>query len=87
MPKSDGNSPITGYIVQMADASDLNFITFGQSDSNTLMSKVSSLDKDKEYLVRVLAVNAVGPSEPACYPEPVLLQSGESVTLLRCFVR
>jgi len=83
VPESDGNSPITGYIVQMAVASDLKFTTFGQSDSNTFKCKVSSLDKDKKYLVQVLAVNAVGQSEPACHPEPVLLQSGECELLLR----
>ena len=89
-PAKDGNSPITGYVVETADA-DANEITFtaaGDTNSNTLRLKVSHLVTGKHYRVRVFAKYAIGQSEPVCLDEPVLLPSGESIIhLLSCYVQ
>ena len=70
-PESDGNSPITGYVVEKADSKRRTFTTSGNTDSDTLKFKVSQLYEGKEYLVRVFAENAIGQSEPVCLLEPV----------------
>jgi len=87
VPESDGNSPITGYIVLTADEDEPNFRLVGHTDSNTFEYQVNTLDKDKQYLVQVLATNAVGKSEPACHPESGSLQPSESLIPLICLVR
>ena len=71
VPESDGNSPITGYVVEKADAKRRTFTTSGKTDSDTLKFKVGQLYEGKEYLVRVMAENAMGQSEPVCLLEPV----------------
>ena len=84
---SDGNSPITRYVVETADASTHTFTNAGYSDSDTLEFKVSQLNKGKQYLLRVFAENATGQSEPVSLPEPVRLPLGECVTLvILCYV-
>ena len=80
MPENKGDSSITSYVVEMADTSDGEFSEIDKTDSITFMSKVRSLEKEKQYLVRVFAVTWSGRSEPA-YHEPVSLQSGEFSTL------
>ena len=80
MPESDGNSPITHYLVEKADTTQRNFLLVGQTDSSPFRFKIRNFDKDKQYMVRVFAVNVVGKSEPA---EQVL---GEYIFLLRCLL-
>ncbi|KAI0238592.1 hypothetical protein LSAT2_010679 [Lamellibrachia satsuma] len=72
-PMSDGNSPITRYVVDKADARTPNFTIAGHTDSDTLEFKVSQLNKGKQYLIRVFAENAIGQSEPVSVQEPVRL--------------
>ena len=85
-PVSDGNSPITSYVVEKADASTRTFTIAGQTDSDTLEFKVSQLNKGKQYLIRVFAENVVGQSKPVSLQEPVRLPLGECVMYLLCFV-
>ena len=84
-PETEGNSPITRYVVEKADVDGHTFTTAGCTDRDTLRFKVSQLDKGKHYMVRVYAENAIGQSEPVCLPEPVSLL-GEYVIHLLCFV-
>ncbi|KAI0226068.1 hypothetical protein LSAT2_023224 [Lamellibrachia satsuma] len=70
---SDGNSPITRYVVEKADARTHNFTTASHTDCNTLEFKVSQLNRGKHYLIRVFAENVIGQSEPICLQEPVRL--------------
>ncbi|KAI0217182.1 Titin, partial [Lamellibrachia satsuma] len=72
-PVSDGNSPITRYIVEKADASSRTFTIAGHTDSDTQEFKVSQLKKGKQYLIRVFAENVIGQSEPVSLQEPVRL--------------
>ena len=85
-PVSDGNSPITSYVLEKADASTRTFTIAGHTDSDTLEFKVSQLNKGKQYLIRVFAKNAIGQSELVSLQEPVRLPLGECVTHLSCFL-
>lgn len=83
----DGGSMVTGYVVEMSswpitssrtppDASDWQIL-----NSETRMSTsfvVKGLDKDKEYIFRVKAVNIQGHSEPSKVSEPVSLSSNQA---------
>ena len=83
----DGGSMVTGYVVEMScwpitcsrgppDASDWQIL-----NSETRMSTsfvVTGLDKDKEYIFRVKAVNAQGHSPPSKVSEPVSLSSNQA---------
>ncbi|KAI0216736.1 Twitchin [Lamellibrachia satsuma] len=75
-PMSDGNSPITRYVVEKADARTPNFTTACHTDCDTLEVKVSQLNKGKHYFLRVFAENAIGQSEPVSLQEPVRLPLG-----------
>ena len=83
-PMSDGNSPITRYVVEKADARTPNFTTACHTDCDTLEVKVSQLNKGKHYFLRVFAENVIGRSEPVSLQEPVRLPLGECVTLVMC---
>ena len=83
-PKIDGNSPITRYVVEKADVDGHTFTTAGCTDSDTLRLNVSQLDKDKHYMVRVFAENAIGQSEPVCLSEPISLLGEYRLTMFCC---
>ena len=86
-PQSDGNSPITRYVVEKADANKGTYMTAGQTNCDTLKFKLSQLDNEKRYLVQVVAENAIGQSEPACIQGPISLHtSSESVICLLHFI-
>ena len=86
VPVSDGNSPITRYVVEKADASTRTFTIAGHTDSDTQEFKVSQLNKGKQYLIRVFAENVIGRSEPVSLQEPVELLLGKCFMYLLCFV-
>ena len=85
-PVDDGNSPITSYVVEKADASTRTFTIAGHTDCDTREFKVSQLNKGNQYLIRVFAENAIGQSEPVSLQEPVRLPLGECFMYLSCFV-
>nr|CAD7570417.1 unnamed protein product [Timema californicum] len=64
-PESDGNSPITNYILEYHDREDVfTWIKVSERILETT-HKVTSLDHNMEYMFRVTAVNDVGPSPPS----------------------
>ena len=79
-PDEDGGAPITGYVIEKADAKRRTFAAAGNTDADTLVFKATKLYEGSEYLFKVFAENAVGLSEPATLPEPVTakLPFGES---------
>lgn len=69
-PAKDGGSPIKEYIVEKADTKRRSFVNAGNTDKDTHKFKVTKLYEGSEYLFRVMAVNAVGQSEPVTIDEP-----------------
>ena len=81
VPQSDGNSPITGYVVEVAEVSGRTYTTVGHTNSDTLEFTLDGLEKDKQYLVRLFAENAIGRSEPVLLHETATSSQGESVDI------
>ena len=72
VPEKDGDSPITGYVIEKADAGRKNFAGVCTVDADTLTGKVTKLFEGNEYLFRVCAENAIGIGEPVQLAEPVV---------------
>jgi uncharacterized repeat protein (TIGR02543 family) len=60
-PTHDGGSPITGYRVT-ADPSDLSCTTTNADDSSCT---ITGLENGTDYRFRVVAINAIDPSQPS----------------------
>lgn len=85
----DGGSIVTGYVVEMScwpitsgsqppDASDWQILNNSNAGYLSTSFVVHGLDKDKEYIFRVKAVNAQGHSLPSKVSEPVSLGSAQN---------
>jgi len=62
-PDSDGGSPITNYVIEKKDAAKTNWISAGQSETETLAFKVTKLFEGTKYDFRVAAENKIGIGE------------------------
>ena len=71
VPKFDGGSKITGYVIEKADTGRRTFMTAGTTDEFTLTFKVTKLVEGNEYLFKVSAENAIGTSDPATLSDPI----------------
>jgi hypothetical protein len=79
-PDSDGGTPITGYVIDKADAKRLNYTVSGRTDAATLSYRASKLHEGGDYMFQLCAENEVGLSAPVTLSEPVMakLPFGES---------
>ncbi|MFO0955449.1 MAG: fibronectin type III domain-containing protein [Candidatus Saccharibacteria bacterium] len=59
-PTSTGNSPITDYIIQYKLTSSGTWLTFNDGVNTSLGVTLAGLTVDKNYDIRVAAINAVG---------------------------
>ena len=71
IPKDDGGSPITHYIVEKQDQSNLRWIPCGETRNLSL--HVENLIEDAEYRFRIRAVNAQGEGGPLIGPDPPMI--------------
>jgi len=76
-PRSDGGSPITGYIVQVNRSGTRGWTEAGKADNTTRTFDLTGLVTGEYYFVRVFAENQVGVSkkaadlsEPVCAKRP-----------------
>lgn len=66
VPESDGNSPIINYIVEFHDTSDSSWKKYNENYNITESThRITNLQRNKEYMFRVTAVNEIGPSQPS----------------------
>lgn len=63
-PEDDGGSPITHYVVEKVHGSGENFQPCGRVNASETECKIRGLTENKEYRLQVIAVNAMGESEP-----------------------
>jgi len=70
-PKSNGGSPVTGYVVMRRDVRRPVWVRCGRVNADQLSFKVRDLVEDNEYVVQVFAENAEGLSEPLESSSPV----------------
>ncbi|KAF2885739.1 hypothetical protein ILUMI_20443 [Ignelater luminosus] len=64
-PKSDGGSPITGYIIEKRDKFNPNWEKCADVDGDVSTGKVNDLIEGTPYEFRIRAVNKAGPGEPS----------------------
>lgn len=81
-PRSDGGSPILGYIVEKRrhDSKDYERVNARLCPKTSLL--VEKLDELHMYEFRVKAVNAIGESEPSL-PLNVVIQDDEGISALK----
>lgn len=70
-PRSDGGSPLLGYIIEMRAKTRSTWVKVGETDGKTTKLTVFDLRDDTEYYFRISAFNEEGVSQP--------LESAESV--------
>ena len=62
-PEDDGGSPVQYYIVERAHGTGESWVPCGRVNAPDCEVKIGGLTQDKEYRLRVFAVNAQGESE------------------------
>ena len=65
VPKNDGGSPITGYIVQKKEKGSPYWVNAIHVPAGQNSTTVPDLTEGQDYEFRVIAVNAAGQSEPS----------------------
>lgn len=70
-PKSDGGSPITGYVVEVKDKFG-NWEKAVTVPADQLTATVPNLKEGESYVFQVRAINAAGPGE-ASDPTPAII--------------
>ena len=80
VPEDDGDSPITGYIIEKRDISRLSWQEVGQVTE--LEGVATKLMEGNQYLFRISAVNEIGVSEPCETAEPITAKNpyGEPIS-------
>ncbi|KAK7507540.1 hypothetical protein BaRGS_00001475, partial [Batillaria attramentaria] len=63
-PKSDGGSPLTGYVIERRDVRKTTWTKVASVDAQTLTCTATKLLEGTPYLFRVMAVNKEGTSLP-----------------------
>ncbi|XP_078398020.1 myomesin-2 isoform X1 [Cetorhinus maximus] len=74
-PIFTGSSPVTGYTVDICEASSEEWRTVTEKAVSTRYLKVTKLEEGRSYIFRVHAVNAAGQGKPSEPSEPVLIQA------------
>ncbi|XP_054706308.1 titin-like isoform X2 [Uloborus diversus] len=70
-PESDGGSPITGYTVALKNVRRIMWMEVGQVNGETQRMQIKDLQEDAAYMVRIIAKNEVGISDPLEPEEPI----------------
>ncbi|KFM78022.1 Titin, partial [Stegodyphus mimosarum] len=70
-PESDGGSPILGYNVALKNVRRIMWMEVGQVNGETQRLQIKDLQEDAEYMVRIMARNEVGISDPLEPEEPI----------------
>lgn len=83
-PRSDGGSPITGYVVQVNKSGTRGWTEAGKIDATTRAFDLAGLVTGEYYFVRVFAENQVGVSKKAAdLSQPVCAKRPSSEDLIR----
>ena len=74
-PADDGGSPLMGYIVEKREASRTIWSRVDNVDAKTTQLRCKNLIEKTEYFFRVIAINAIGASQPLQADEATLARS------------
>ena len=61
-PRHDGGAPITGYIIEMAPGSSMEFVEIATIDGSTCKYEATELREGQSYNFRIKAQNCAGTS-------------------------
>ena len=64
-PKSDGGSPITGYVIEKKDKFGTRWSRVNPEPVKETNYKVTGLTQGEEYQFRIVAENKAGPGKPS----------------------
>lgn len=78
-PEKDGGEPVTGYLVERRDVKKSTWVRVTSVKSDTTAVTVEGLLEDVDYMIRISAINKVGPSEPLETDKPVRPRNPYSV--------
>lgn len=77
-PENNGGSPIMGYHIELCEAGTEKWMRVNSRPVKELKYKADEgLIPEKEYIMRVRAVNAVGVSEPSEISENVFAKDSD----------
>ena len=71
IPKTDGGSPVTGYVIEKRDMKRSNYVKVSDVSADCLVVTADKLVEGSEYLFRVCAENSIGASDWTTLDEPV----------------
>ncbi|XP_067840118.1 myomesin-2 isoform X2 [Heptranchias perlo] len=74
-PIYTGSSPVTGYTVDICEASSEEWRTVTEEAVTNRYLKITELEEGKSYIFRVCAVNVAGAGKASEPSEPVLIQA------------
>lgn len=81
-PQRDGGCPITGYHIEMCEAGTEKWMRVNSRPVKELKYRVEEgVVPEKEYILRVRAINAVGVSEPSDISENVFAKDSDCENL------
>lgn len=82
-PDKDGGSPIQGYIIEIQDEGATEWKRLNEQDKLSLTTQftVPNLEENKECRFRIIAVNAVGESDPSARSNVVVVQDIQGISI------
>ncbi|KAG7462769.1 hypothetical protein MATL_G00188190 [Megalops atlanticus] len=85
-PVYTGQSPITGYFVDMCKEGSDTWTTVNETAVNHCYLKVTQLKEGQSYVFRVRAQNAEGVGKPSTVSDPVVAEAVPGVQEIQCGV-
>lgn len=76
IPESDGGAPLEGYNIVVRDIRKTMWIEVGRTTVENQSFNIKDLQEDHEYIVRILARNEIGLSDPLESEEPYKVEHG-----------
>ncbi|XP_049297366.1 titin-like isoform X6 [Anopheles funestus] len=76
IPESDGGAPIEGYNIAIRNAKKTMWMEVGRVAADCQSFNIKDLQESEDYLIRIMARNEVGISDPLESEEPYTVQLG-----------
>lgn len=83
IPESDGGAPLEGYNIVIRNVKKTMWMEVGRVAADCQSFNIKDLAEDEEYIIRIMARNEVGCSDPLESDEPYQVQQGAGKLLLR----
>ena len=80
--RSDGGSPLTGYVIERRDTTSNYWTRVGSVDQRRTSFVVTNLRPGAEYQLQVLAENDIGVSDPCTLTSPVKIPAAPAAGVL-----